>query len=326
MTGTGWVPQETRDAVVELVTTWSKRTALPERTLIGWLELPPSTYHHWRTRLGRANAHNANQPRHFWLLPEEREAIVAWHDRFPDEGYRALTYRMLDAEEDAVAASPATVYRVLKGAGRLERRTPQASTKGTGFEQPTAPHQHWHVDITYLNLCGTFYYLCSVLDGYSRAIVGWAIGESMREPDVELVIQRAKESYPDAAPRIISDNGPQFIAADFKAFVRFIGATHVRTSPYYPQSNGKKERFYQTLKVEAIRRQTPLSLEDACRVTDRFIEFYNTVRLHGAIGYVTPHAMLEGRAPAIQKERAKRLAAARERRRQARLEPAAVAA
>jgi len=174
------VPQETRDAVVELVTTWAKRTALPERRFIDWLQLPPSTYHHWRTRVGRANAHNAQQPRHFWLLPEEREAIVDWHDRFPDEGYRALTYRMLDAEENAVAASPATVYRVLKGAGRLERSAPEPSAKGTGFVQPAAPHEHWHVDITYLNLCGTFYYLCSVLDGYSRAIVSWGIGESMR--------------------------------------------------------------------------------------------------------------------------------------------------
>ena len=320
------MPQETRDAVVELVTTWSKRTGLPELRFIGWLELQPSTYHHWRTRLGRANAHNAHLPRHFWLLQEEREAIVRWHDRFPDEGYRALTYRMLDADDDAVAASPATVYRVLKEAGRLGRRTPQASAKGTGFEQPTAPHQHWHVDISHLNLCGTFYYLCSVLDGYSRAILAWSIGESMREPDVELIIQRAKDAHPEARPRIISDNGPQFVAADFKAFVRFIGACHVRTSPYYPQSNGKKERFYQTLKVEALRRQTPLSLEDAQRVTGRFIEHYNTARLHGAIGYVTPHAMLEGRAPAIQAERMRRLDAARERRRHARRQLAEVAA
>lgn len=80
--------------MVELVTTWSKRAGLPERTLIGWLGLAPSTFHHWRTHLGCANAHNAMQPRHVWLLPEEREAIVAWHDRFPDEGYRALTYLM----------------------------------------------------------------------------------------------------------------------------------------------------------------------------------------------------------------------------------------
>lgn len=316
------MPQETRDAVVELVTTWSTRTELPERRFIDWLELAPSTFHHWRKRQGCANAHNARVPRHFWLLPEEREAIVAWHARFPEEGYRALTYRMLDADEDTVAASPASVYRVLKEAGCLERRAPKPSTKGTGFVQPTKPHEHWHIDITYLNLCGTFYYLCSTLDGYSRAIVGWAIGESMREPDVEIILQRAKEAYPDAEPRIISDNGPQFIAADFKAFVRFIGASHVRTSPYYPQSNGKKERFYQTLKDEAIRRQTPLCLDDARRVTARFIDYYNTVRLHGAIGYVTPADMLAGRAPAIHAERARRLAEARERRRSARLQPA----
>jgi transposase InsO family protein len=320
------VPQETRDAVVNFVKSWSDRTALPERIIVAWLALAPSTFQHWRTRLGKANAHNASQPRDFWLLPQERAAIVAWHDRHPDEGYRSLTYRMLDADSGAVATSPATVYRVLREAGRLCRQAPKTSTKGTGFDQPTAPHQHWHIDITYLNICGTFYYLCSILDGYSRAIVGWKIGESMREPDVELVIHRALEAHPGVKPRIISDNGPQFVANDFKAFVRYIGISHVRTSPYYPQSNGKKERYFQTLKTEAIRRETPLSLDDAERVVERFVGYYNTERRHSAIGYITPQAMLDGRGPTILAERNRRLVAAREQRRLARTPTGQVAA
>ena len=78
----------------------------------------------------------------------------------------------------------------------------------------------------------------------------------MTETDIEIVLERAKEKYPEARPRIISDNGPQFIANDFKEFIRISGMTHVRTSPYYPQSNGKIERWHKLLKCECIRRDT----------------------------------------------------------------------
>ena len=140
----------------------------------------------------------------------------------------------------------------------------------------------------------------------------------MTEADVETIIQRARERFPDARPRIISDNGPQFIAKDFKEFIRICGMTHVRTSPYYPQSNGKIERWHKTLKGECIRVKTPLSLEDARRIVADFVEHYNEVRLHSAIGYVTPADKLAGREPAIFAERDRKLDAARERRRAAR--------
>lgn len=84
----------------------------------------------------------------------------------------------------------------------------------------------------------------TVLDGYSRYIVHWEIREHSKEIDIELVLQRALEKCPKAKPRIVSDNGPQFIANDFKSFIRLQGLTHVRTSPYYPQSNGKLERWH----------------------------------------------------------------------------------
>src|SRR5438105_2383740 len=111
---------------------------------------------------------------------------------------------MLDA--DIVAVSPASVWRVLKQAGLLSRWKSKPSRKGTGFEQPLQPHQHWHIDISYINLSGTFYYLCSILDGFSRFLVHWDLRESMRETDVEVILQRAKEKYLEAKPRIISDN------------------------------------------------------------------------------------------------------------------------
>jgi putative transposase len=257
-------------------------------------------------------------PRDHWLTPEEKTAILDFHRQYPLEGYRRLAFMMLD--RDLVAASPASVYRVLKTAGVL-RRGGTPSRKGTGFVQPLKPHEHWHVDVSYINIRGTFYFLCSVLDGCSRFLVHWDLREQMHEVDVEAILQRARELHPAATPRIISDNGPQFIARDFKAFIRLCGMTHVRTAPFYPQSNGKIERWHKTLKAECIRPRTPLSLDDAKRSVGEFVSHYNTVRLHSAIGYLTPHDKLEGRAEQIFADRDRKLAAAREHRRQRRLNP-----
>lgn len=220
---------------------------------------------------------------------------------------------MMDA--NVVSTSPGTVYNVLKSAG-LMKRLHKPTKKGTGFVQPLAAHQHWHTDIAYLNIAGTFYFIASVLDGYSRSVIHWDIREKMEESDIEIILQAAKEKYPTARPRIISDNGPQFIAKDFKEFIRVSGMTHVRTSPFYPQSNGKIERFHKSLKGECIRPGVPLSLDDAQRIVGRYVEEYNDRRLHSALGYVTPKDMLEGRQQAIFDERDRKLEEARVRRAQ----------
>jgi putative transposase len=240
----------------------------------------------------------------------EKEAILAFHNRHPLDGYRRLAFMMLD--DDVVAVSPSSVYRVLKQAGRLDRKWQKPSKKGTGFVQPLAAHDHWHVDVSYVNLSGTFYYLCSVLDGYSRFIVHWELRESMTERDVETIVQRAKEKYPTATPRIISDNGPQFIAKDFKEFIRLSGMTHVRTSPYYPQANGKLERWHKSLKFECVRPAAPANADEARRLIEGYVQHYNEVRLHSALSYVTPADKLAGLERVIFAERDRKLEAARE--------------
>jgi transposase InsO family protein len=271
-----------------------------------------SKFDRWSRRTGTPNRHNGRIPRDSWLEDREKAKIVAFHDLYPLEGYRRSAYMMLDA--DIVAVSPSSVYRVLKAAGKLAARAGKPSRKGQGFEQPSRPHEHWHVDISYINVAGTFFYLCSLLDGYSRFIVHWELRASMIEAEVEIIVQRAREHFPGERPRIISDNGPQFIAKDFKEFIRICGMTHVRTSPYYPQSNGKMERWFKTLKGECIRVKTPLSLEDARRLVAEFVAHYNTVRLHSAIGYVAPADKLAGRAEQIWSDRRGKLAAAQARR------------
>jgi putative transposase len=305
--------------LVEFVRHWSESSEISYEQLLRWMQLSSRKFRDWRTRYGKANEHNHLVPRDHWLEPWEKEAIVKFFAEYPLEGYRRLCFMMLD--RDIVAVSPASVYRVLKAEGLLANRWNKPSRKGTGFVQPLAPHDHWHIDFSYVNVGGTFYYLCSILDGCSRSILHWEIREAMKEADAELVLQRARETFPQARPRIISDNGPQFVAKDFKEFLRQWQTTHVLTSPHYPQSNGKLERYHRTLKEQAIRPKTPLTLEDARRVVGEFVEHYNTVRLHSALGYVTPQDRLEGRHTEIYATRDRKLEAAREARRQRRANP-----
>ena len=302
--------------MVDYVRQWHERTEIPARQFVGWLGIGQSKFHDWKDRYGKRNEHNAWVPRDWWLEDWERQAIIRFSFEYPLEGYRRLAFMMLD--RDVVAVSPSSVYRVLKAAGRIGRSTNKPSKKGTGFQQPQKAHEHWHIDISYINIHGTFYYLTTILDGYSRYIVHWEIRRSMTEQDELVVLQRAKEKYPHETPRIISDNGSQFLAKDFKEFIRICGMTHVRTSPYYPQSNGKLERFHGSIKGECLRPGTPISLEDAIRIVTRYVEHYNEVRLHSAIGYVAPADKLAGRETEIFAARDSKLAEARERRKEQR--------
>jgi putative transposase len=302
--------------VVDYVRRWNERTEIPARQLVTWLGITSSKFHDWKNRYGKVNEHNGWVPRDWWLADWEKQAIIRFSFEYPLEGYRRLAFMMLD--RDVVAASPSSVYRVLKAAGRIGRSANKPSKKGTGFHQPEKPHEHWHLDISYVNIHGTFYYLTTVLDGYSRYIVHWEIRRSMTEQDELVVLQRAKEKYPNETPRIITDNGSQFLAKDFKEFIRICGMTHVRTSPYYPQSNGKLERFHGSIKGECLRPGTPISLDDARRIVGRYVDHYNQVRLHSAIGYVAPADKLAGRENEIFATRDRKLAEARQRRKEQR--------
>ena len=156
------------------------------------------------------NRHNGATPKDTWILPEERQAIIDYYLKNPMNGCKRLSYMMID--EDIAYVSHNTVYRVLKSEGMLDKSDSKASLKGTGFVQPEAPHEQWHIDISYINAGGTFYYLCSILDGFSRFIVHWEIHESMTQEQVQLIVQKAKEKVEAPKCRIISDNGPQFKA------------------------------------------------------------------------------------------------------------------
>lgn len=303
--------------MVDFIQYWSDKTEVPKVDLLTKMSLNKSRYYDWCKRYGKVNEHNGLVPRDHWLDDCEIQSILGYFEEHPLDGYRRLTYMMMD--DNIVAASPSTVYRVLRRAGVLDRWNKKESKKGTGFVQPLKPHEHWHVDISYINIGGTFYYLFSVLDGCSRYILNWDIREAMKETDVEIILQQTREMYPEAKPRIISDNGPQFIAKDFKEFIRVTGMSHVRTSPYYPQSNGKLERYHRTLKGDCIRKESISSLEEAKEKVKGFVTHYNGTRLHSAIGYITPKDKLLGREKEVLEAREEKLAVARAERKKKRL-------
>ena len=309
-----WVEQSIRDSVVESVGRWRLLSGLPDiwfRTRIG-ISAPRMT--DWRRRYKVPNLPAANLTKGHWLSDSERARIVSFYLEHPGEGYRRCAHMMVD--KNVVIASPATVYRVLRKAGVISSSKVRPSRKGDGFSQPGKPHEHWHTDITYIKVGKRFYYLVCVLDGYSRYIINWGLCESMEDKDVAIVQQRAVEKFPGEKTRYITDNGGQFAGREFRKFITFHGLTHTRTSPNYPQSNGKIERFHGSIKAECIRRKALTDKEHAESTIGSYIDYYNKRRLHSAIGYVAPADKLSGRDVAIKAERAAKLkAAAAERKR-----------
>jgi len=289
-----WVEPDIRDAVVSTINNFTAKTEIPAQRMLAILGVPSSTFHTWKDRLGEPNRHSGLVPKKHWALQWERDAVINYAKNHLGEGYRRLTYMMID--EDICALSPSTVYRVLKKADLLNRWNQTKKTaKGTGFHQPTKPNEHWHIDIKYVNFKGTFLFLISVIDGFSRFIVHHELRKNMQEYDVQLTLQTALEKFPEAKPRLISDNGSQFISKDFTEYMRFAGLKHIKTSIAYPQANGKIERFHRTISEECLRTNAFIDLLDAKNQIAQYIAYYNTKRLNSAIYYLTPEDMLFGR-------------------------------
>jgi transposase InsO family protein len=308
-----------RDEIIDYIQQWHQKTKIAITKMLKWMSLSTSKYYSWQQRKGQKNQHNGQTPKTHWLLAWEISAIIDYRMAHLDEGYRRLSYMMLD--ENIVAVSPSSVYRVLKNAGLLATRWHHTKTKGSGFAQPTKPHEHYHMDISYINFKGTFVYLVVLIDGYSRFIVHHELKLSVESLDIEILMERAKAKFPGEKPVLITDNGPQFISKDFKQYLNESGITHRQTRFYYPQSNGKVERFMQTSKDECIRKNSFINIDDLKKRFRDYITYYNTRRLHSSLGYICPLDMLRGHQEKIFKERREKLNnAQKERKKQRQME------
>ena len=209
------------------------------------------------------------------ILAEEKEAVIRYALEHPKEGYRRLAWMMVD--EDVAYVSPSSVYRILSDADLLYRWK-RSQRAGVPPAEPTGPNERWHTDLMYLRVEDTWYFLVTVLDAYSRYVVHWDLLTSMTAAAVRVVVQDALKKT-GATPEVVTDNGSQFKAKDFRELVRDFELEHIRIRTYHPESNGRIERFHRSTRG-ALEEQDLKNLGKARQIIGRWVEFYNTRRLH----------------------------------------------
>ena len=299
--------------LLELVARSQGRTGWALRHILRLLGLKPARYWQWRERARRGALGDRPPvaPALDQLLPEERAAVIDYALAHPKDGYRRLTWQMVD--EDVACLSPASVYRVLNESDLLYRWK-RSRAAGTAPPRPTRPHERWHTDLMYLRIGDSFYFLVTVLDGYSRYVVHWDLLTAMTALDVRRVVEEALRMT-GAHPQVVSDNGSQFTAGEFKQLVRLFALEHIRIRTYHPESNGVLERFHRSTR-EALADVELENLGRARAIIARWIEHYNSQRLHAGLGYLPPAEYYRGNPAARQEQRREKLIAARVRRRE----------
>ena len=280
-------------------------TELPLEVLLEHAGISMRTWREWQTRRGVETRHNNNIPRNYYLTPEEILAIVAYCGENALKGYRVLCWEMVDG--NVAFVSPGSVYNVIKRHDLGKKWAELEEEMKKGFEQPKAVHEQWHIDFSYIRIGGAFYYFLGILDGYSRRLLNWRLCRDMEGINADVLVMQTKEMYPEANPRLISDNGSQFVSRDFKELLAYLELEHTFTSANHPQSNGKLERFHRTLKSEHVRRSAYFSYEDACIRMASWIAYYNGERLHSAICYLTPNDVFYGKKEKRLAERREKL-------------------
>jgi len=300
-----------------------KRSGWSAKRTLAALGIPRRTYYRWLKEEAWAKALPAEpvkpvQP--YEALAEEKQAVLAYARKHPELRHRELAWRMVD--EDVACLSPSTVYRILKEANLVcpwRRRTKRRRTEE---EKATRPNQRWVTDLMQLQVGDGVYYFVSFMDEYSRYIVHHEVLTGMDGISVSLAAQTAIETLPRgedgqplAKPEMQSDNGSSFIAREFLLVLKEHGLGHHRIHPHCPEENGVIERSFRTLR-EALEGQELTNLLEAERILARLVRWYNTERLHSALGYLPPEVVYRGDPEARKEERRRKLAQARHRRKE----------
>lgn len=253
------------------------------------------------------------------LLPQEEEKIIqlAKDDQYIDLSHRQLA--VVASETGEVEASSSSFYRVMKQQQLMEQRERKLKTPQEKPEvKAERPNQIWSWDLTYIPLGFLFVYLFAIIDVYSRKIVGWHLGFNARVDSMKKAWDNAltNEDLLDMAdapqmPTALSDHGVQMAKKSAKQFFKDLGIKQLFARYQTPADNAWIESWFRILKYDWLRYKDYVSFEKIKRIISEFISFYNTVRYHGAIGYVTPEQKHTGKADSILKERAERKRIAR---------------
>lgn len=277
------------------------------------LGLARSSYYRWvgRRASDELEDRKPEAPDLYQVLPEEKEAVKEFALQHPQDGYRRLSWMMVD--EDVTYLSPSSVYRILDDFDLLSRWKP-STTVGRKPEPPTRPHEQWHTDLMYLWIRGRWYFFIGVLDSFSRYIVHWDLLSSMTASAVTDVVHSALDKHPGLKPRIVHDNGSQFTSKDFRKLVKRFSLEQIRIRVHHPESNGRMERFHRSLREEGLADKELVNQLQAKDIIEQWVQHYNDERLHAALGYLTPQDWLVGRQQERKTERKLKLKNAREHR------------
>ena len=309
------LPASEKLEIIRLV----EQSHLSARRTLEMLGIKPSTFYRWYDRFRscgpEALEDRPSKPGRVWnRIPDEvRQRIVTMALEQPELSPRELAIRFTDINSYYVSES--SIYRLLKAHDLITSPAFIVIKAADEFkDKTTAPNQLWQTDFTYLKVIGWgWLYLSTVLDDFSRYIIAWKLCTTMRSEDVTATLEQAlKASGCDRAqvahrPRLLSDNGPSYIAGDLAEWLRDRGMGHIRGAPFHPQTQGKIERWHQTLKNRILLENYYLPGDLEAQLA-AFVAHYNHLRYHEAIANLTPADVYFGRGQTIllERERIKR--------------------
>lgn len=288
----------------------------PIKRTLEMLGVSRPTFYRWLDKLdtGGPEALEDKQsiPGKVWnRIPDKvRQQVIQLALEQPDLSPRELAVRFTDTQRYYVSES--SVYRILKEQDLITSPAWIVIRAADEFrDKTTAPNQMWQTDFTYLKVIGWgWMYLSTILDDYSRYVIAWKLCTTMKAKDVKDTLRLAlKASGCDTAkvnhkPRLLSDNGASYVAEELADFLLGQGMQHVRGAPYHPQTQGKIERWHQTLKNRILLENyyLPGHLEHQI---SQFIDHYNHQRYHESLDNLTPADVYCGRGQAILMKRRK---------------------
>ena len=280
------------------------------RQVLRELGIPKSTYYRWLGRQhhrGLDDRPGGGKPPWNRLTAEEEQALLAAARQLPELSCRQLAAWITDNEGFSVSES--TVYRILRREGLVKSPEMQLKAGKEYHRKTTGPHQPWATDASYFRVVGWgYYYLVTVMDDYSRSILAHKLQRDMTADSFIEVVQEAVDrtgmtDIPVAdRTRLLSDNGPGYVSRAFRDYLSMAGIRHILAAPFHPQTNGKLERYHQSVKrdVNQVPYELPSDLEAALAA---FVSYYNYRRYHKALGNVTPSDVLNGRRERILQRR-----------------------
>ena len=286
----------------EIITLVS-RSGLPCSRALAQLRLPRSTYYRWLKRLSEGRLEDKKGGSSIpWnkLRPDEETRIFSEARASPELSCRQLACKLTDS--GSMYVSESTVYRILKKEGLIKPAEITGFKAAKEYRRKTKqPNELWASDCCHLKVIDWgWYYLVTVMDDFSRFILGWDLKVDMTGRSIEDVIQQAVDltgmtDVPlEDRTVLLSDNGSGYISQQFNDYLRLLGIRHITASPFHPQTNGKIERYHRTIKgeINQVLYDMPRELREAIKA---FIDYYNYRRYHEGLGNVTPYDVYTGR-------------------------------